>query len=85
MTLGKDKVLLKREDAPETTSGGLKIPDAAREKPDYGQVIAVGSEVTNWKVGDKVTFPKWCGFQVTIPGDPDDYLIIFEDEVWMAL
>ena len=83
--LGKDKVLVKRQEAPETTLGGLKIPDAARERPDLGLVIAVGSDVTNWKIDDKVTFPRWSGFQITIPGDPDDYLIIFENEIWMAL
>ena len=85
MTLGKNKALIKRQDAPATTTDGLIIPDAAREKPDYGKIIAVGAAVTDWKVGNVVTFPKWCGFQVTIPGDPEDYLIIDDDEIWMAL
>lgn len=85
MTLGKDKVLVKREDAPEKTVGGLKIPDAARERPDYGVVVGAGAGVEDWKVGDRVTFPRWCGFAVTLPNDDADYLVIFQDEIWMAL
>jgi chaperonin GroES len=85
MTIGRNKVFVKREKAPETTAGGLTIPDAAREKPDYGEVIAVGADVKDWKVGDKVTFPKWVGFIVVLPNDNSDYLVVFEDEIWLAI
>lgn len=85
MKLGKDKVLVRRAPAPETVGeGGLKIPDAARERPDFGEVVAVGPEVTSWEPGDKVVFPKWCGFQVVLPNDDTDYLVIFEDEIWLV-
>jgi chaperonin GroES len=85
MKLGRDKVLVKRDDAPETM-GKFIVPDAAKEKPDYGTVIEVGSEVVDWKKDQRVIFPKWCGFQVTVPSDEEgDYLIIFQDEIWMAL
>jgi chaperonin GroES len=86
MTLGKNKVLIERFPAPEkTTEAGFKIPDVMRERPDFGTVIEVGSEVTTWKPGQKVLYPKWSGFQITIPGDERDLLVLFEDEVWLAL
>jgi co-chaperonin GroES (HSP10) len=86
MTVGRDKVLVERGEAPKTTRGGLlDIPDAARERPDYGTVIAVGWEVTDWHVGDKVIYPKWSGFMTTIPGDDRDLLILFANEIWMSI
>lgn len=86
MTLGKDKVILERVPAPlTTTEAGLKIPDSARERPDVGKVLEVGSEVKDWKANDVVLFPRWSGFAVNIPGDVRDLLVLFSDEIWLAL
>lgn len=85
MKLGKNRILVKRAEPPKTTSGGFIIPDAMRETPDYGIVVEVGSGVTDWNKDDKVLFPKWSGFQINIPGDDQDYLILLEEEVWAAL
>ena len=86
MKLGKNRVLVKRAEPPKTTSGGLVIPDNMRETPDYGLVIEVGAGVEDWKKDDKVLFPRWSGFAITIPGDESaDYLIVLESEVWAAL
>jgi co-chaperonin GroES (HSP10) len=84
--LGSDKVLIERTDAPATTEGGLlKIPDAMREKPDFGIVLEVGSKVTDWEKGDRVLYPKWSGFVVNVPNDKRDLLVLFADEIWLAL
>jgi co-chaperonin GroES (HSP10) len=86
MKVGHDKVLVCREKAPETTASGiLKIPEAAREKPDFGEVVAVGSDVFDWAIGDRVIFPKWSGFQTSLPDDDRDLLILFATEVWAAV
>jgi len=86
MKVGRDKVLVVRESAPSKTKSGLfDVPDAAREKPDYGVVVAVGSEVTDWSVGDRVIFAKWSGFSTSLPDDDRDLLILFATEVWMAV
>jgi chaperonin GroES len=84
--LGKDKVLIERVPAPDITSqSGLRIPDASKERPDAGKVIAVGSKVKDWEIGDTVIYPKWSGFQVSVPGDDRDLLVLFSDEIWMTL
>jgi len=83
MKIGRDKVLVVREPAPSKTKSGLfDVPDAAREKPDYGIVIAVGADVTDWAVNDKVIFPKWSGFATSLPDDDRDLLILFATEIW---
>ena len=85
MTVGSDKVLILRTPALETTKSGiLTLPDAVREKPDYGEVIAVGSDVKDWKVGDKVYFPRWVGFQVLVPKDDRDLLVVWGSEIWFS-
>lgn len=85
MKIGKGRILVQRSEAPKTNSAGFVIPDAMRETPDYGLVVEVGSGVTDWAKGDKVLFPKWSGFQIKIPDDERDYLIVLEEEVWAAL
>ncbi|MFZ8803143.1 MAG: co-chaperone GroES [Candidatus Calescibacterium sp.] len=85
----RDKVVVKRlEEVEEKTPGGIIIPDTAKEKPQIGEVIAVGKgkilqdgkiippEV---KVGDKVLFAKYAGTEVKIEGE--EYLIMSEDEI----
>jgi chaperonin GroES len=85
----RDKVVVKRlEEIEEKTPGGIIIPDTAKEKPQIGEVVAVGKgkilqdgkvippEV---KVGDKVLFAKYAGTEVKIEGE--EYLIMSEDEI----
>ena len=84
----KDRILVKYSDEPEKSAGGLYIPDTAKEKPQKGEVIAVGTgKITDdgklqkmeIKVGDKVLFEKYSGSKINI--DETEYLIIREDDV----
>ena len=83
-----DRVIIKRLDEETKTSGGLYIPDSAKEKPIQGKVIAVGSGkrdkdgklvALDVKAGDKVLFSKYSGTEVTI--DDDQLLILRESDV----
>jgi chaperonin GroES len=83
-----DRVVVKRIDAEEKTAGGIIIPDTAREKPQQGQVLAVGPGgrdeagkliPIDLKVGDKVLFGKWSGTEVKLDGE--DLLIMKESDV----
>jgi len=88
-----DRVIVRRIDANETkTSGGLYIPDSAKEKPQEGEVVAVGkgkllengSRVEpDVKAGDRVLFGKYSGTEVKIDGE--ELLILREDEVLAVL
>jgi chaperonin GroES len=82
-----DRVVVKALEETESMRGGLYIPDTAKEKPQQGEIVAVGPgrfekdkrvpmEV---KVGDKVLYGKYCGTEVTIEGD--QYLILRESDV----
>lgn len=84
----KDRLLVKYSDEPEKSSGGLYIPDTAKEKPQKGEVVAAGpGKVTDdgklqkmdVKVGDIVLFEKYSGSKINI--DNEEYLIIKEDDV----
>jgi chaperonin GroES len=83
-----DRVLVRRIDADEKTAGGIIIPDTAKEKPQRGEIIAVGSGVRNEngervpldvKAGDEVLFGKWSGAEVKIDGE--DLLIMKESDI----
>lgn len=83
-----DRVLVKRLEEEEVVKGGIIVPDTAKEKPQRGEVIAVGpgarndrGEIVpmNVKKGDKVLFGKYAGSEVKI-GD-EDYLIMREDDI----
>ena len=84
-----DRVLVKRIDPEETTSaGGIIIPDTAKEKPQEGEVVAVGPgkmledgnvQPMNVKAGDRILFGKYSGTDVKI--DEEDYLIMREDDI----
>ena len=83
-----DRVLVRRIEAEEKTSGGIIIPDSAQEKPSEGVVVAVGSgakaddgTVTplDVKEGDRVLFGKWGGTEVKIDGE--DLLIMKESDI----
>ena len=82
-----DRVLVKADVAEEVTSSGLYIPDTAKEKPQQGTVVAVGSgKVENGnkidltvKEGDKVLYGKYAGTEVTLNGE--EYLIMRESDI----
>ena len=83
-----DRVLIKVLDSEEKTAGGIIIPDTAKEKPQEGEVVAVGpgaksedGEVSpmDVKLGDTVLFGKWSGTEVTIDGE--ELLIMKESEI----
>jgi chaperonin GroES len=87
-----DRVLLKRLDEESKTSGGLYIPDTAKEKPIQGKVIAVGAgkrdkdgklQPLSVKAGDKVLFSKYSGTEVKIDGD--EHLIMREEDLLAIL
>ncbi|MCF4164263.1 co-chaperone GroES [Zavarzinia compransoris] len=83
-----DRVLVKRIEAEEKTKGGIIIPDTAKEKPQEGEVVAVGSGTRNEKgelvaldvkVGDRILFGKWSGTEIKLDGD--DLLIMKESDI----
>lgn len=83
-----DRVLVKRLESEERSTGGIIIPDSAKEKPAQGQVVAVGPGklneagqrvALNVKAGDKVLFSKYGGTEVKL--DSEDFLIMREDDV----
>ncbi|WP_199262527.1 co-chaperone GroES [Paracoccus binzhouensis] len=83
-----DRILVRRIDAEEKTAGGLIIPDSAKEKPQEGEVLAVGPGLRNEsgalapldvKVGDRVLFGKWSGTEIRLDGE--DLLIMKESDV----
>ncbi|MDO8799216.1 co-chaperone GroES [Phenylobacterium sp.] len=83
-----DRVLVKRVEEVEKTKGGIIIPDTAKEKPQEGEVVAVGPgarddsgkiQPLDVKPGDKILFGKWSGTEVKI--DDQDLLIMKESDV----
>jgi chaperonin GroES len=83
-----DRVVVRRVESEERTAGGIIIPDTAKEKPQEGEVIAVGPGgrdesgkliPIDVKVGDRILFGKWSGTEVKIDGE--DLLIMKESDV----
>ncbi|MBG6162184.1 chaperonin GroES [Labrenzia sp. EL_208] len=83
-----DRVVVRRVDSEEKTSGGIIIPDTAKEKPQEGEIIAIGTgarkdngEIValDVKTGDRVLFGKWSGTEVKIDGE--DLLIMKESDI----
>lgn len=83
-----DRVLVRRVAEGETTKGGIIIPDTAKEKPQEGEVIAVGNGAIGddnerialeVKAGDRILFGKWSGSEVTIDGE--ELLIMKESDI----
>jgi chaperonin GroES len=83
-----DRVVVRRLEGEEKTKGGIIIPDTAKEKPQEGEVIAVGSGARDEsgklippdvKKGDKVLFGKWSGTEVKIDGQ--ELLIMKESDI----
>ena len=87
-----DRVVVERIEAEEKTLGGIIIPDTAKEKPQQGQIIAVGPGgrdesgkliPLDVQVGDRVLFGKWSGTEVKIDGT--EYLIMKESDIMGVL
>lgn len=83
-----DRVLVRRIEADEKTSGGIIIPDTAKEKPQEGEVVAAGAGAKNEdgkvspldvKTGDRILFGKWSGTEVKLDGE--DLLIMKESDI----
>jgi chaperonin GroES len=83
-----DRVVLKKVDAEEKTAGGIVLPDTAKEKPQQGEILAVGPGrlddkgarvAMEVKVGDKVLFAKYSGTEIKIDGV--EYLILAERDI----
>jgi chaperonin GroES len=83
-----DRVVVKRIKAEEKSKGGIIIPDTAKEKPQEGEVVAVGPGgrddngkliTIDLKAGDRVLFGKWSGTEVTLEGD--ELLIMKESDI----
>ena len=87
-----DRVIVKRLEEQEQARGGIIIPDTAKEKPQRGEVIAVGQGKTldngtrvepGVKAGDRILFGKYAGTEVKL--EDDEYLILREDEILAVL
>jgi len=83
-----DRILIKRIEEKETVKGGIIIPDTAKEKPQEGEVIAVGNGKMSEdgkvvpldvKAGDRILFGKYSGSEIKM--DDEEYLILKEEEV----
>ncbi len=83
-----DRIVVRRVEEAETTRGGIIIPDSAKDKPQEGEVIAVGRGKTNdegkvfpldVKAGDRILFGKYAGTEIKIDGE--ELLIMREEEV----
>ena len=87
-----DRVVVRRIEGEEKTKGGIIIPDTAKEKPQEGEVIAVGPgardesgkiQALDVKVGDRIIFGKWSGTEVKIDGE--ELLIMKESDIMGVL
>ena len=83
-----DRVVVRRVESEEKTAGGIIIPDTAKEKPQEGEVLAVGEGARDEdgdritpdvKVGDRILFGKWSGTEVKLNGE--DLLIMKESDI----
>jgi chaperonin GroES len=87
-----DRIVVRRIEADEKTAGGIIIPDTAKEKPQEGEVLAVGPgardesgqiQPLDVKAGDRVLFGKWSGTEIRLDGE--DLLIMKESDVMGVL
>ncbi len=83
-----DRVLIKPSEEKEKTKGGIVLPDTAKERPQEGEIVAVGEGkktddgktiALTLKVGDKVLYGKYSGTEITVDGE--EYLIMREEDV----
>ena len=84
----QDRLIVKRLEKDDTTKGGIIIPDTAKEKPQEGEVVAVGKgkvredgtvQPLDVKKGDKILFSKWAGTEIKVDGE--EVLIMREEDV----
>ena len=79
-----DRVIVERTPPPETTSGGIVLPDTAKDKPREGTVIAAGpGRPLEVHQGDRILFSSYAGNEVNVDGK--DYLIVKEEEILAIL
>jgi chaperonin GroES len=87
-----DRILVRRTEEERTTTGGIVIPDSATEKPDQGEVLAVGDgkiaddgsvRPLAVKVGDRILFGKYAGTGIKVEGD--ELLVMREDDVMAVI
>ncbi len=82
-----DRVLVQASEADEKTASGIIIPDTAKEKPQEGKIIAVGSgkkdEPMTVKAGDTVLYGKYAGTEISVDGG--DYLIMRESDIFAII
>ena len=87
-----DRVLVKRVEEESKTKGGIIIPDTAKEKPQEGEVVAVGPgarddsgkvQPLELKAGDKILFGKWSGTEVKVDGE--ELLVMKEDDIMAVI
>lgn len=86
-----DRVIVKASEPEEVTKGGIILPDSAKEKPQQGEVVAVGpgkvedgqTVTPQVKVGDKVLYGKYSGTEVSVEGQ--DYLIMRESDLFAVV
>ena len=83
-----DRVLVRRIDSADKTTGGIIIPDSAKEKPQEGEIVSVGAGTRNdagahiamdVKTGDKILFGKWTGTEIKIDGE--ELMIMKESDI----
>jgi chaperonin GroES len=87
-----DRVLVKRIESEEKTKSGIIIPDTAKEKPQEGEVVAIGNGLRqengtiiplDVKVGDRILFGKWSGTEIKVDGE--EYLVMKESDIMGVL
>ncbi len=87
-----DRIVVRRVEAEEKTAGGIIVPDTAKEKPQEGEVLAVGPgarddtgqiQPLDVKVGDRILFGKWAGTEIRLDGE--EILIMKESDVMGVL
>ena len=82
-----DRVLVEPKEAETKTASGLFIPDTAKEKPQEGKVVAIGSgkkdEPMELKIGDKVLYGKYAGTEINVDGK--DYLMVRQSDILATL
>ena len=83
----EDRVVVEPASAEEKTTGGIIIPDTAKEKPQKGKVVAVGKgkkdEPMTVKIGDQVLYGKYSGTEITM--DNKDYIIMRESDIYAVI
>lgn len=78
-----NRVAIRQKAAEQTTASGLIIPNDAQEKPQQGEVIAIGSKVEDIAVGDTVIYSKYAGTSLTLGSE--EYLVMSEEDVFAVL